>query len=369
MPEAMPDHTTVPLVSVIMPVYNGARFLREAIDSIRKQTLHDFEFIIIDDGSTDATPAILAGYAAHDARIRIESLPENQGIVAALNYGCALARGRYLARMDADDISLPDRLRIQADYLDHHPEIGAVGTSVQHIDVHGTPGVIVHPPLSPGLIRWRAFFASPMAHSSVMLRRALFEQVGGYDAGLAQDYNLWLRMGAITDLANLPEVLLYYRLWEGTITSQHAARTNDIATELAQRSMAALLGEAVSRETAAAMRAIMVLDKATWPDDPDAIMATARWLVRVCAVYAKSKRLCRGEFATSPSGEGLQTLPYTEMRKIKGEVAFRLVLLARRVFPSAPHEGLHLMLRALRLHPLVMGHIVVKIGARVFRLN
>ena len=396
----MPNQTP-PLVSVIMPVYNGARFLRAAIDSILNQTWRDVELIIVDDGSTDETPAMLAEYAARDARIRVETYSMNRGIVAALNHGCALAQGRYLARMDADDISLPERLSIQVACLDRHPEIGVVGASIQWIDEHNTPGALIHPPASPGLIRWRAFFTSPMAHSTIMMRKTVFERAGGYVEGMAQDYNLWLRISAISDLANLPDVLLRYRVWEGSITSQHSARTNATSAELAQHSISTLLGDSVPYEMAAALRAVMVLDKSTWPDNPAAIRATAAWLVRVCRMYVTgngpsrlpevktlrqdSKKLlkrlkcylahtipaplvslrafdCLSRTVSTSGGK----LSRAEVRIIKGEVAFRLVLLALRVFRSAPHTSVRLMITALRLYPWVVGRIVAKIGFRAY---
>ncbi len=344
--------TSPPRVSVILPVYNGAWFLSGAIDSILSQTWRDFELLIIDDGSTDDTPAILNEYAARDDRIRVETLPENQGIVAALNRGCALAQGHYLARMDADDVSLPDRLHKQAEVLDRHPEIGVVGASVQWIDEHGTPGRIVHPPASPGVIRWRIHFASPIAHSAVMMRKTVFEQAGGYAEGSApaEDYDLWQRISTITDLVNLPDVLLLYRVWSGSITSQHGTYANAKAVDVAQRGISTLLGNPVPYEAAEAMRAVMELAPSTWPGESATIRDTAEWLVRLCRVYVAQNR---------------DALSRADAACITEEVAFRLVLLARRVFRIDPLAGVRLVITAVGLYPLVVGRIIGKIGARL----
>jgi hypothetical protein len=191
-----------------------------------------------------------------------------------------------------------------------------------------------------------------MAHSSIMMRKTVFDQAGGYIDGLAQDYDLWLRVGAITDLVNLPDVLLLYRIWEGSITRQHSARTNAKSVELVQQGISVLLGESVPVSAAAAMRAVMELDKSTWPDDPAAIRDTAGWLVRVCRVYLAKERA---------------SLARTDVRIIKNEVAFRLILLALRAARSSPREGVRLMLSALLLYPLVIGRVIAKMGTRMYR--
>src|SRR5688500_15808321 len=127
-----------PAVSCVMTVFNTERYLREAVESILAQTLADFEFIIIDDGSTDASPQILREYAARDSRIRLVSRP-NTGIVKAANEGIGMARAKYLARMDSDDVSLPHRFATQVKYLDEHPDCVLVGTSFMYTDPHGVP--------------------------------------------------------------------------------------------------------------------------------------------------------------------------------------------------------------------------------------
>ena len=125
-----------PIVSVVMSVLNGERFLREAVESILDQSLREFEFIIINDGSTDFSGSILDSYQHKDPRLRVVH-QENMGLVESLNRGCGLARGKYIARMDADDIAIQDRLRWQADFMETHPEVGVVGGAVEVIDTTG----------------------------------------------------------------------------------------------------------------------------------------------------------------------------------------------------------------------------------------
>src|SRR5687768_9583402 len=158
------------LVSVVMPVYNGERFLRDAVDSILLQTYRNFELIVVDDGSSDRTADILDAYEMQDSRVRVHRHERNAGIVAARNQGCRMARGGFIAVMDADDISLPHRLEIQFNYLRSHPEIAAVGGWVRRIDQNGLPGEVQHYPLEPAILAWSMLFFNSVAHPVVMFR-------------------------------------------------------------------------------------------------------------------------------------------------------------------------------------------------------
>ena len=206
--------TSDPTVSVVMPAFNAAEFLDEAVCSILDQTFRDFEFIMIDDGSTDDTARILQKYAKADSRLRVFS-QANEGMIPALNRGCRLARGRYIARMDADDISLPHRIERQIKYLERHPEIGILGTWASRIDGNGC--VVGDWCLSPNpkVLKWSHFFHVCVVHPTVLMRREVLEKLNFYrpDAIHAEDRDLWLRASAITDFSNLPEILLKYRVW------------------------------------------------------------------------------------------------------------------------------------------------------------
>lgn len=233
----MPHDRPTPAVSVLMPVYNGERFLAEAIDSILGQTFTDFEFVIIDDGSTDASPAILADYASRDPRIRVLR-QANAGIVAALNRGLTECRAPLVARMDADDVCLPQRLAAQVNYLTQYPDLVAVGTAFQLISASGERGPIVRNPSSPRAIARGLRSANRLAHPTVMMRRDAVLAAGGYREALrhAEDYDLWARLSLVHKLANLSECLLLYRIHTGQI-SWEQSEAQAIAT-LAVRAIA-----------------------------------------------------------------------------------------------------------------------------------
>ena len=215
----MPHDHPAPAVSVLMPVYNGARFLAEAIDSIRGQTFADFEFVIVDDGSTDASPAILADHARMDPRIRVVS-QANAGIVAALNRGLAECRAPLVARMDADDVSLPPRLERQRAFLEAHPRVAVVGTALQLVSETGAVGPEVRHATGQAAISRGLRRGNCLAHPTVMMRRGVVLAVGGYREFLrhAEDYDLWTRLVERHQLANLTECLLRYRVHGGQVS-------------------------------------------------------------------------------------------------------------------------------------------------------
>ncbi len=211
----------MPKVSVILPVYNGEDFLKEAIESILSQTFTDFEFIIIDDGSTDGTSAILKDYQKIDNRIIVHQY-DHRGLIQTLNEGCRLAHGDYIARMDADDISMPERLEKQVNYLEKNPDIGVLGCGVKIIDSRGKEIKIIRFPKEHGVLKWRLCFynALTFAHPAVIMRRTLIEEVGGYNSEAihSEDYELWRQLSKLTRFSNLQEVLFCLRKHESNIT-------------------------------------------------------------------------------------------------------------------------------------------------------
>ena len=210
-----------PLISVCMPVYNAERYLAEAIESILGQTFRDFEFLIIDDGSTDRSLAILERYAARDARIRLSSKP-NAGYVVRLNEMLHQARGDLIARMDADDVALPERFARQVEFLRSHPEVDVVGGAQEHIDSKGYPLTVHYDPQGHEEISELAMSgACPINHPSVMMRRKALLAVGGYRVEMmpAEDLDLWLRMGERGRLANLPDVIMRYRVHDSSVSA------------------------------------------------------------------------------------------------------------------------------------------------------
>lgn len=200
-----------PRVSVIMSVYNGERFLREAIESIEAQTYQDWEFIIVDDGSTDGTSKILESFAA-DSRIRVIS-QENCGLAPSLNRAISLARGEYIARQDADDVSLAERLERQVVFLDERPGVGLVGCWTDWMDEAGEILMVFEYPTDNITIQQQLLEQNCFTHGAVMMRKTAFHAVGGYCEQflLAQDYELWLRFSENYEVANLPLMLYRYR--------------------------------------------------------------------------------------------------------------------------------------------------------------
>lgn len=210
------------LVSVVMSVYNGQKYLSEAIESILNQTYTNFEFIIIDDGSTDNSLEIVQKYAKEDDRIRVIVNEKNIGLAKSLNKGIALARGEYIARMDADDVSLPERFEKQVSFFKSNSNVGLLGTNIK---VFSQVDHRLHThrsyPLDDLDIRWFMFFSPPFCHPTVMFRHSLVHKVEFFYSDhflTAQDYELWSRLLLHTSSSNLKEALLIYRIHDNQTT-------------------------------------------------------------------------------------------------------------------------------------------------------
>jgi glycosyltransferase involved in cell wall biosynthesis len=226
-----------PLISVLLPVRDAAPYLDAALDSLSRQTLGDFEIIAIDDGSIDGSRDILERHAASDPRIAVHTQAA-QGLIATLNRGLALARGTYLARMDADDVAWPERFAAQAAFLADHPSVALVGGAIQEIDAAGRPGGIRRSPTEPAAIRALLPTRNCIAHPTVMARRAVLVAASGYRAAFlaAEDYDLWLRLSEVAELANLPAVVLSHRLHRATVSIERVEQ--QILSEFAAREAA-----------------------------------------------------------------------------------------------------------------------------------
>lgn len=213
-------------VSVVMPVLNASRFLRQAIDSILAQSYSSFELLVVDDRSTDGSREIVAGY--QDPRIQLITNDRRGGLPLALNIGLRAAHGEFIARLDADDVSRADRFERQVAFLRSHPDIALVGSLARRIDESGTPIGIVELPLEEVSIRWYSIVANPFAHSSVMFRRReVVEATGGFDESLPlfEDYALWARVMDRYNVRNLPDRLVDWRQWSASITARITAGT------------------------------------------------------------------------------------------------------------------------------------------------
>lgn len=211
-----------PRVSVVMSVFNCEKYLRSAVDSILSQTFTNFEFIVIDDGSSDSGPEVMSAY--QDPRIRFSRNEQNIGLTRTLNKGLKQARGEFIARMDCDDVSHPDRLAKQVAFMDANADIGASGTWALDIDEAGQVIDKRETPIGEKLdnFYWQR---TPIIHPTAMFR---FTQSSGpwYDATtpVAQDFDLWLRIRTEQKLGNLPEYLLHYRVHDKSITAANTER-------------------------------------------------------------------------------------------------------------------------------------------------
>ena len=207
-------------VTVLMSVWNGERFVAEAVESVLAQTFGDFEFLIVDDASTDSTPAILAAY--RDARVRILRNDENLGLTKSLNRGLREARGEYVARLDADDVCLPRRLELQSSFLNANPNVAVVGGQAHFIGENGRRRLGDRTPRSARAAKFALMFSSPLIHSAAMFRRSVVvDELHGYDEEFvtSQDVDLWSRISARHELRNLDAYVLRHRVHRGSISA------------------------------------------------------------------------------------------------------------------------------------------------------
>jgi len=216
--------TPVP-ISVVMPNFNGERDLPEAIESILGQSYRAYEFIIVDDFSSDDSWDIIRAFAGKDSRIILLRNDGNKGISETLNKGIIRSQGKYVVRMDSDDVALPDRLRKLYDYMEDpgHGKIGACGSYCVVIDEAGKPLGTKTFPLEDREIRHSFWRRNPIQHSASIIRRSCFDDCGLYDGRLvlAEDLDLWMRFGQKYELANIPEVLLKYRITDKSSIIAH----------------------------------------------------------------------------------------------------------------------------------------------------
>ena len=270
---------TTPAVSVVIPAYNAERFLRETLGSVLAQTFTDFEVIVVDDGSQDGTPQILLEYCRLDERIRVHT-QSNGGEASARNAGIERSRGEFIAIMDADDVCVPHRLATQVELLRRKPEIGVVGAYVQFIDDKGQVGEIKTFPTGTALISWSLFFFNSFAHPSVMIRRSVLDGTGGYRSSFngSIDFDLFQRLNPQVRFATIPEVLVHYRRWAGSMTSTAGQRQQDNADRVVQDGVRRILGESISVELAYGLRGLAI---GAYPRSATAVTQLRALLVRL----------------------------------------------------------------------------------------
>lgn len=217
-----------PKISVLMPVYNGEKYLREAIESITSQVFKDFEFLIIDDGSTDKSKDVIKQYK--DKRIVFIENKINLGLVATLNKGLMIAKGQYIARMDQDDISLPERFKDQVAFMDKHPDVGVCGTWIKFF---GDAENIIEYPTNNDTIKSHLFFYNALAHPTVIIRSNFFKKYNlKYKKNAAEDYDLWQRCSFLFRIHNIPKVLLMYRISSKSYTQTYKSKMGETLNEI-----------------------------------------------------------------------------------------------------------------------------------------
>ncbi|MEW6455193.1 MAG: glycosyltransferase [Acidobacteriota bacterium] len=327
--------TDTPLVSVVMSVYNGENYLEKSIESILYQTFRNFEFIIINDGSTDSTGAILTRYQKIDKRIFVFN-QENQGVIASLNRGCHLSKGKYIARMDADDISLPERLQKQVEYMELHPEIDFLGTSMELIDQNRIPLKKLCLPTMPGLIRWCLLFENCMSHASVMMRRSIIEKVGLYhiEAQHAEDYDLWTRASFKTKLANLPEVLLCHRIGVNNITSRYFPEQEQAVIKVMHSSISQTLNKEIPIKTIISLHQMV---RENFLNDFHQIQEVYKLIENLYRSYLK-----------------LVSLNSIEAKAVALDAAKKILILTVSAARLFKWKALWLFIRAIKLNPKVL---------------
>jgi hypothetical protein len=272
-----------PAVSILLPVHNGARYVAQAIDSVLAQSFTDFELIVIDDGSTDATPDIVRRYA--DERIR-RIIQGNQGLPLALNRGLELARGRFIGRQDHDDLSLPERLAKQVRFLSGHDDVGLVGTWADIWREDSKTGRMHAHPSQSSDLKYQLLFDNPFVHSSVLVRKIALDRVGSYSTDPKrvppEDYELWSRIAREFEVANLPEVLQIYREVDGSISRLGTSPFRDHLITISTENIAWAAGVASSDNDAINIAALVHhgYDRIRHEPDFDAMRETLRRAAR-----------------------------------------------------------------------------------------
>lgn len=261
--------SAAPAVSLVTVAYNCADYIPATIESVFRQTLQNWEWLIIDNASTDRTGAILSEIS--DPRVRIIRNEQNTGPAAA-NLGFRAAKGRYIARLDPDDIALPERFEIQCKHLDCHPEIGLCGSYYDTINERGERTGVHRDVCDPSIVRWKLGWQNFIGHSTVMIRREVAERLNGYDEELwcAEDYDFITRACSVTDISMIPSVLALYRVYNGSISferrTEMARNSLMVAVRYIGRMAEIKQKEAAVTDAVRVMRGEVVAGACRWPD-------------------------------------------------------------------------------------------------------
>jgi glycosyltransferase involved in cell wall biosynthesis len=229
----------VPKVTVLMPVRNGAAHVRSAVESILRQSLKDFEFLVIDDASTDNTPEIISSFS--DPRVKLLANKIGLGVAKALNLGLNEVHGEYVLRMDADDISLPDRMRTQVAFLDQNPSVGTCGSWARFMG-NELP-VLLRNPVGPDNVKAYMQFANPICHPSAVIRKSVLDAHAlryNPEFSCSEDFDLWSRMSEFSKLDNIPQVLMRMRIHGSSVTRKTSDLMSRQTCEILKRHLVKL---------------------------------------------------------------------------------------------------------------------------------
>lgn len=332
----------MPEVTVLMAVHNGERFVRDTIESVLAQTFDDFEFLIMNDGSTDGTEEIIRAF--RDSRIRLVNNGANLGLSRSLNRGIGMSSAPLIARQDADDLSLPSRLSKQMDFMKANPSHAVVGSWYAEIDERGVVSAVRQLPVRNVDVAWALNFYCPFAHSAVMLRKSDLERVGGYDVRLrySMDYELWVRLASVKAVANLDEALIQLRHHPTSMTATYGRQSKE-GHAIRVQLMAEFLNwndedAAYFESRFGRLFAWAVGERPA--ETPEEAARLARQLLRLQSITCRFYRVGRKEARA-------------HRRALRASLAWEFLHAARRR-GSLNRDGVSLVTRAARTHPPVM---------------
>ena len=331
-------------ISVIMPVYNSENCLREAIDSILNQTFRDFELVIVDDCSIDSSAAIIEEYKKIDPRVVAYRQQKNNGIAAARNKGLQLSIGEYIAFMDSDDISMPDRLEKQYRFIEFHPEVGVLGGCAEIVDGIGNHIETLYFPETSFEISWSMCFYDPIINPTVMMKRDVALDAGGFHDSresemeyYPEDYDLWVRLSEKTNFYNLHDLLLKLRKHDSNITKTRMESTIKNSLKISQRYINSILGVTPSLDVVAVL----------WNTDLN------KKIIDAPDILISLYKCFRDRKGVSAS----------ENKFIKKDVSMRLLTMKKR-HPEDPNH-MKVFLQALNYHPFILFHVL---GTKIKRI-
>lgn len=343
----------MPKVTVLMPVHNGGRFLARAISSVLAQSLRDFDFVIVDDRSTDDSEAIVGGFA--DRRIRYVRNDRNLGLAATLNVGLQHGTGDYVARLDQDDRAAPQRLAEQTALLDRRADVALVGSLARCIDQDDRVIGAVRRPISTLGIRWFCLLENPFIHSSVMFRRSIVETLGGYDERLtfAEDLDLWGRILESHEAVNMDRALVDYRMWPASMMSSVATDRSGQRQALLRQTMARLIQRHVRVE----------LDQELSAEDALLLAGFTGGLTPgEVAAFLDMFDTLRARFESRRSVGGAAT-------DYRQTVAAQIDAVAYRLQPASRAGALRVYARELRREPRLAAHVSWSRAAAIVTLG